>query len=338
MWILENQTPFAAERAWVRDEHGAEVWLVAVKGTFAINPDGRTRLAEVQEPVALEPRFAGDPARSSLLHDTDLPDRKEATDVLVIGHAHAPRAEPVDAINVGLSLGPIRKVLRVTGDRVWEDRGRGLTPSRPRPFVAMPINYERAYGGLDPGAADPPGERVWDVRNPAGCGRATSASSALGRALPNVEDPRAPITVWNDAVVPVGFGPIAGHWAPRVGLAGTYDERWEQTRQPLVPEDFDPRFYHCAPMDQQIRGHLRGGEPVELRHLTPAGQLCFRLPRVTLSFKTCFSDGTHARHRALLHTVLIRPDGPTVTLVWHTRLACHHKVLKLQQTLIRSER
>ncbi len=38
--MLNNKTPFAAERSWVRDRNGAEVWLVAVKGTFNILPDG----------------------------------------------------------------------------------------------------------------------------------------------------------------------------------------------------------------------------------------------------------------------------------------------------------
>ncbi len=32
MWALTNETPYSAERTWVRDEIGREVWLVAVKG------------------------------------------------------------------------------------------------------------------------------------------------------------------------------------------------------------------------------------------------------------------------------------------------------------------
>ena len=45
MWSVTNRTPYAAERCWVRDKNGAEVWLVAVKGTFLIGPDGVLRKA-----------------------------------------------------------------------------------------------------------------------------------------------------------------------------------------------------------------------------------------------------------------------------------------------------
>ncbi|MCP3973237.1 MAG: DUF2169 domain-containing protein, partial [bacterium] len=133
---------------------------------------------------------------------------------------------------------------------------------------------------------------------------------------------------------PAGFGPIAGHWSPRVELAGTYDEKWERERQPLLAEDFDERFHQSAPADQQVPGFLRGGEEVTLHHLTPSGILRFRLPRVTLGIVTAFDDGEQRRHRACIHTVAFEPDVPRVILVWHTHLPCHHKVLKLQTTTI----
>ena len=51
MWQIDNQTPFAAERGWVRDRTGAEVWLVAVKCTFDIDRDGSTAISAEQPPV-----------------------------------------------------------------------------------------------------------------------------------------------------------------------------------------------------------------------------------------------------------------------------------------------
>jgi len=66
MWQVDNRTPFAAERAWVRDRNGAEVWLVAVKCTFTIEPDGTTAVAEEQPPVRRIPEHHGEPGRSSL--------------------------------------------------------------------------------------------------------------------------------------------------------------------------------------------------------------------------------------------------------------------------------
>ena len=37
-----------------------------------------------------------------------------------------------------------------------------------------------------------------------------------------------------------------------------------KTRQPLLPDDFDDRYFQFAPADQQAPAFLRGGEPVVL--------------------------------------------------------------------------
>ena len=60
------------------------------------------------------------------------------------------------------------------------------------------------------------------------------------------------------------FGPLAAHWQPRVQWGGTYGDKWAKDRQPLLPEDFDERFFQSAPEDQQAPTYLKGGEAVEL--------------------------------------------------------------------------
>ena len=37
MWMLDNQTPYEAERTWVRDKEGAHHWIVVVKGSRTIS-------------------------------------------------------------------------------------------------------------------------------------------------------------------------------------------------------------------------------------------------------------------------------------------------------------
>jgi len=39
-----------------------------------------------------------------------------------------------------------------------------------------------------------------------------------------------------------------------------------------------------------------------------------------------------------LHTVILEPDFPRVSLVWHSALPCHFKGHKLERTLIRLKR
>ncbi len=331
MWALENHTPFAAERTWVRDRNGAEVWVVAVKGTYVIQPDGSTDLAENQVEVHRVPKYRGEPGKSSLISEADLLHTKPATDIIVHGQAYAPAGGLATQVDVTLRVANIEKTVRVFGDRYWE-KFLGLEMTSPVPFERMPITYERAFGGTDQNDENPK-KHGWERRNPVGTGFATKAEHLTGRLAPNVEDPHHLISGWKDRPKPAGFGPIARDWSPRVELAGTYDQKWVDERLPLLPLDFDERFYQSAPEDQQAPGYLRGGESVELLNLTPEGYLAFTLPQVRLTFRTELGR-ERVEHRANLHTVILEPDVPRVLMVWHTLLPCHGKDQKLYRTII----
>ena len=330
MWQLDNRTAFAAERSWVRDRDGAEIWLVALKCTFDIMPDGTTVIAPTQPPVVRAPEYNGEAGKSSLKFESDLILTKTTTDIVVAGHAYAPDQKPTTRMDVGFRVGPVQKVLRVFGDRIWETFG----PSSPLPFTKMPLVYERAYGGVDMQSEHP--ERDWEWRNPVGRGFAVAREHLKGCAVPNIEYANEPFSSWNDRPRPAGFGPIGSHWQPRAAFAGTYDDKWMKERQPLVPEDFDNRFFQAVPADQQAPSFLKGGEPVVLRGLTPNGSLRFQLPRVFPAFETRFFDGSRELHRGRnLHTVILEPDYPRVSLVWHSALPCHFKVHKLERTVVK---
>ncbi len=329
MWQIENRTPFAAERGWVRDRDGTEIWLVVVKATFDILPDGGTRISSEQVPVWREPVYHGEPGRSSIKYEADLVLTKASTDILVVGHAHAPAGQRVREMDVAFRVGPVQKVLRVFGDRRWGTLG----PSEPEPFERMPLVYERAFGGVDKLGPHPDRDFYWP--NPVGTGYASEASRAHAQPLPNVEYPDRRVSSWDDRPEPAGFGVIACHWQPRVGFAGTYDDHWMKTRQPLLAEDLDDRYFQAAPADQQAPTFLRGGEPVACQGLGPHGPLRFELPRVSLGFETRFRDGSREIHQnRCLHTVILEPDAPRVSLVWHSALPCHSRVHKLRETLI----
>lgn len=51
---------------------------------------------------------------------------------------------------------------------------------------------------------------------------------------------------------PAGFGAVGRAWAPRLALAGTYDDSWQAERWPYLPLDFDFAYWNGAPADQQI--------------------------------------------------------------------------------------
>lgn len=314
MWVLDNQTPYAAERNWVRDAQGRHHWVVAVKATFDIEPRGRLTLADEQPPPALEPVYRGEPGASSLRWDSDLLYIKPTTDVIAEAHAHAPSGRPRPRVEVALHVGPIHKELVVYGNRVYHDAfGRGSTSS-PVPFVEQPIIYELAFGGSDVTHPDPSRQRI-DLRNPVGRGVAAQGTSLAYQPAHLIEFSNQD----SSRAGPAGFGPIDPAWSPRRELAGTYDATWVASRKPLLPADYDPLHGSSAPADQRSRIPLRGGEPVELRGLTPDGLLQFQLPKIYLAYTTYF--GTRRQeHRGHLATVLLRPQARQVSLVWQTTL------------------
>ena len=334
MWMLQNDSPFAAERGWVRDRNGAEVWLVAIKGLFDIHDNGRLTLSAEQEPVKRAPVFRDPESPSSLLHDTDLPHLKLGTDVLVEGHACAPAGRTVPVTDVQLRVeNHIEKHLRVFGNRKWISHRNRLQLSEPEPFEKMELIWERAFGGTRNYPEDEK-RNGWEPRNPVGRGFATHIEQVHQMPAPNIETPNALITDWRHRPDPASFGPIAGHWAPRVQRAGTYDAAWEKQRHPLLPLDFDPAFFHCAPVDQHVSGFLSGGEQVECRNLSPFGTLAFRIPRVSLLVETHFKNARSVKQRPVIHTVNIKSDLAQVAVVWHIHLPCHSDVMNLTKAII----
>ncbi|MCY1081635.1 DUF2169 family type VI secretion system accessory protein [Archangium lansingense] len=314
MWALNNRTAYAAERNWTRDRDGLHWWLVAVKATFDIGPDGRLKLADEQLPPVLMPEYFGEPGRSSLRYDSDLLAPKPGTDILVSAHAHAPRGRPAPTVPVSLRVGRLHKVLVVHGERTYEQGWFGVMPGRPQPFTTRPIQYELAFGGSDLSGPDPAKHRI-DERNPIGRGFATRGAHLAGKPAHAIEYPSGePATMG-----PAGFGPVDSSWMPRRKLAGTYDARWERTKKPLLPDDFDPAFALSAPVDQRPENPLAGGEPVELVNMTHEGALRFELPRISLGFKTRIGT-RREEHGPRLTTVLVEPEARRLCLVWQSAL------------------
>jgi hypothetical protein len=320
VWTLENQTPFAVERSWVRDKQGALVWVLAIKGTFTISATEELSLSEEQIPVTVHPEYVDEQCHE-LRYDTDLPEYKQATDVILNGTAYSPSGHPMKQWEVSLRVGPIDKTLLISGDRVWKEKWlAGLYLGEPKAIASLPLSYRYAFGD--------------ENRNPIGCGYAPDKTALVDQPAPNIEYASSPIKGWKDKPEPASFGAVPGHWQERADFAGTHDPAWEETRKPLVPEDFDPRFFQCAPKDQQVPGFLNGGEVVELTHLTPAKKLRFHLPEASFELLTLFTDGAEEKHETQLHTVIIEPDESRVVLVWHSHLSCHHRADLLEKTQI----
>lgn len=350
---LVNTTKCDVQATQAVDKTG-HAWLVVMaKATYRIDaqgdPEGTgpARLADTHNRLRSSDVFAGEPGLSAPRFESDMVPFKPACDVVVNGSAHVPwqdgrplRATELDVgLRVTTAAGQpvIDKRLRVHGRRLWRRRLGGWRLGPSEPFESVPVSYELAFGGslahTAIGSTDPQDDRIHPM-NPVGRGYAT------GRYLRLLEDaPSHQLDLWvqgrpmaiddpTRAHPPAGLGPVARHWQPRLAFGGTYDAAWRDEVFPLLPADFDERFYQCAPPDQQMP-YPQGGT-VTLTNLSPAaaqdaartgGRLSFALPRRALPIGVLTHTRDTAPLQAVIDTVMIDTDAMTFDVTWRARLA-----------------
>lgn len=326
MLQLKNATPFSAAFAVLPNEQGVDTLFTMVKATFNIGP--QWTLHEQQLPLQETDVFWGDPQSSSLRYPSDYHIGKSASDIIVNGYACARDQQPVRHLDVSVQVGAVSKTVRVFGDRYWR---QGHITS-PEPFTRMPLVYERAFGGVDISDGQ---VRAAEEHNPVGkgfAGRKTRAEME-GMALPNLECPSQLIQSMEEVPSPACFGPVAAHWQPRVELAGTYDETWQQTRAPYLPADYQPAFMNSAHPDLIYPGYLQGGEMVSIRGMHPSGEISFQLPQIRLHNRITVSNAEHSS-AFNLETLLLEPNQLRLSMVWRAALPCDKKMLNIQQIFI----
>jgi len=334
MLDIRNNTPFNVAIAPGIGKDGRDYAAVVIKGTFDIeNQQANLPVSEIQAPINYTDEYYGEPETSSMKYELDTFLTKKGTDVVLNGHAY-PDKQGGKTVDVGLLVGPVRKVVRVVGDRVWYKVLGAWKATDPQPFDRMPLMYERAFGGRDETHEDP-AKHSFEPRNPVGTGFAVHGRKEQleGMHIPNLEDPLKPIKSWRDKPQPAGFGFIGRHWAPRINYAGTYDEKWQEERCPFLPDDFDEFFYNGATPDLIARKYLQGGEDVKVLNASPDGNLVFKLPRRAFDI-TAWIKGEQSSHDSCLDTVVIEPDERRVILVWRSTIPCFREFLYIDRVQV----
>ncbi len=327
------------------DSEGLAAFHFVVKRCHAIEPDAPARPETVQRALHLADVFHDEqvPLQSSIRYESDLSPPKPKCDVFVVGHCYAPGGETVQCVASLNFAGHVKRAL-VIGDRSawWRPGMRRPALQAARPFHAIPLRWEYAYGGVDTRHSLSP---IFFPANPVGTGfwtRETEYAKPAERygALPNIEHPDRPLTLdelfvapgdvdGDAAPQPVGFGVVARTWTPRAKYAGVDPKLrplWEMFRK--IPRPgieqmpmpiMSPAFLNAAPADQQVP-HPQGGETVVLTHMHPIHrELRFRLPvaRPIVRFD-CGRGMTLVPLK--IDTVLIEPDTMALDLVWRGTL------------------
>lgn len=259
-----------------------------------------------------------------------------------------------------LRAAPVRWLGRLLRAAPWR-----LTSAEPA--TAVPLRYESAFGGecrvergsgltkripkkhrLKDGQAanypTPPGApdaHDSSQQNPAGCGFSRQwyldATRTSELPAPCIEYPARPFNAdlfWKVAqgqtvLETAGMGYVGRGWLPRRTLVGTVEEKsdWQENQIPLLPKDFDFRYWNGAPDDQQCP-HLVGGEQFRLTNLShpsstlaqldQAGNrhLAFALPQQSLFVMGATEAGGIAVLPLVIDTVVIDMEAERLELVW----------------------
>lgn len=179
------------------------VATVVLRSVYKLDDRGGLQLNPEREAREADPPST---ARYALWHEVS---------VTASGTVYGPGKAPY-IVPVSLRVGDTQRRLAVFGDRHWERAlGGDLVSSDPAPFEAMPMSFERAFGGsveLAPGpdrvtGLPHPGGRLAFTKNPRGQGFYLDEAAALGAPLPNIEAPEQPMLKWNDQPEPAGFSP-----------------------------------------------------------------------------------------------------------------------------------
>ena len=310
--------------------------VVIVCASFVLAP-GRLEPAPVHRgPVFADVAWdAAHPALSSLRAATDLVLEKPEADVFITGSARARHWTPQREWHASLevSRGDVRlvqKTLRLTGPRGWHwhDDPAQCTPADPEPTLEVPLRWELAFGGCWHDEGDAPGSPPrMNAANPSGLGCFGTAGGDAASPAPRIEAADAPVVHANqEGLVPAGFGPVARHWMPRVQLAGTYDDAWLQrnAQAPFMDyaDDFDPRFFQYAPIDQRIAGGLAGNERLRLTgFFASADAIEMTLPHWRIGALWRSGGGTQGSEAMMLDTAHLDLDDMLVHLTWRLSLA-----------------
>lgn len=313
---IQNHTAFVFEPLHIADEEMRPVIVTLVKATFQFDLEGSVWLSEEQLPVNPTGELSLDRPVSSYKYEPEVALHKPATDVVMIGHARPPGGGATE-LEVGIKVGPVQKVARVFGNRFWVWTEHSVRMTRTAAMEPVALIWENSFGGEDRLGSTPEQPR-FEPRNPVGTGFGSSlAKEGDHIRLPNIENPDEPIQDYGAVVEPWGFGFTSPNWEPRAGYAGTYDEQWNKSRKPMLPADFDRRFFNAAAPGLTAPGYLRGDEEVVLLNTTQKNRVGFRLPAVPAPQCTVvFRNRPDVQLSTNLDTVIVNADEQQLILLW----------------------
>lgn len=282
---------------------GAPIASVLAKATYLLTPSGLVaptsddQIVPLWEHPVLEQGV--NPLQSPLLHASDLVAYQPYCNVVVHGEACAPQGKRARFFDMGISVGPYMKKLRIFGKRFVDSSNGKIRFSDPEPFDRVPLKSDLAFGGRD--HLSRPGQVVTHPKNPFGKGfwMDPEPTSIHGTELPCLEDP-------NRLLNPQQFF--------------LHDlENIEDFPQPAFLGE--PPVAHPETLGFVIP-YVRSGETVTLAYMdAECPQYSFSLPNMTPKLQMDFGD-CRCQVEAFLQKIEIDKSQGFITLLWRGSSYC----------------
>lgn len=155
---------------------------------------------------------------------------------LVSGFAFSAFSEDKTQLDVTVQVNEKSRVLRVFGDRQYQDR----KITDPRPFTEMSMGWANSYGGGQ--FANNPEGKAWLDMN--------EYQRSESIAMPNVENPTHLLRDPTKEHIAYNFGAQDMTWPVRFSKIGNYSEEWKKTDFPGFFPDMDPSIFNAAQAEQ----------------------------------------------------------------------------------------
>ncbi len=291
-----NYTPFPAA-TWETTASTDQLYMSAVcrikykfvstdkQGIWDLIPDAD------QGNLHDEDIFYDDEANEQIRYPSDYLPHKSGTDIIVNGVARTSSPQQTWICNLSVHSNTnqclLDTSLRVWGERFWRRQaitGFWRLDTTAKATDNVPIRYRYAYGGeITITEGETTTILAREEENPIGCGSLHKKQKNNMSPAPQIEAIEDPIQKPYHSYTPQGFGALNRAWSQRLIYSGTYDEAWLEHLHPLLPSDFNERFYHYAHPDMILHDYLPKSSKIQLTNLLSGEPIqCVNLPTIDL--------------------------------------------------------